>query len=78
MKSSVEAGSTKTVTITFYPPKDGSTQQVYEADTNVSDLSNLHDKRIIYVIFHSSLPQLTLKGDCTQVQRLLLRGLVCE
>ena len=35
LKSSVEAGTSKIVTITFHPPKDGSTR-TFEIDTNVS------------------------------------------
>jgi hypothetical protein len=37
MKSTVEAGSFKTVTITFHPPDDNKSPQAYEVDTNVSN-----------------------------------------
>lgn len=37
LKSNVEAGATKTVTITFHVPRDCS-PKTYEADTNVSQL----------------------------------------
>lgn len=39
MKSTVEAGTFKTVTITFHPPDDDKSPQAYEVDTNVSNES---------------------------------------
>ena len=37
MKSTVEAGTFKTVTITFHPPDHDKSPQAYEIDTNVSN-----------------------------------------
>ena len=40
MKCTVEAGTFKTVTITFHPPDDDRSPQAYQVDTNVSYHNN--------------------------------------
>jgi hypothetical protein len=53
-KSSVEAGTTKTLTISFHPPKTDTTH-ILEASTKI-----------------------TLKGQTTQVRKLLLRAIMSD
>lgn len=74
LQSSVEAGSTRMVSIAFHPPR-GSCNQTIEAETNVRICMQV----LVTICSRLSVSsQLTLKGDSVQVFKLLLRGMVCE